>query len=123
MKPIVRVILAIGTTALGIAPIAAALGAKEWLRTQSAAAESVVSSHLDTVTKDNLNGSCYQVNQTIKGAKVELPDRVPASSCVVDPTKRYGYIAVIEGEVRILDAFTLKQVNSRASELLKTTTK
>ena len=119
MKPIVRCILAIGTTALGIAPIAAALGTKEFTRTQAAAAESLLNSRLTTVAQDALNQSCYTTATLTKGSEVRLPDSVPASSCITDGD-RYGFLGEINGHVRILEVFSAKSVASRKSDLLKT---
>ena len=119
MKPIVRIILAIGTTAMGIAPLTVDLGAKEFARASTTAAESLLNSRLTTVAQDDLNQSCYTTPTVSKGSEVRLPDSVPASSCITDGD-RYGFLGVINGHLRILEVFSAKTVSRRKSDLLKT---
>lgn len=78
----------------------------------------IKSGQLTTVAQDDLSRKCYTVASVAKGIEISLPDYVPASSCVTDGN-RFGLLAITNGRLRIVEAFTGKEVSARKSELLK----
>lgn len=120
MLPVVRCIISSAVFVASVAPIAVVWSHQEFGASRKQQAESTLDRRLDAVAKDYLAQACYTTTQVANGIVLQLPDPVPASSCVTDGS-RYGFIAVLDGKPRIFQVFPAPRVKARASELLTTT--
>lgn len=81
--------------------------------------ESLRLERLTTVAQNVMANKCYvDKTQISKGTIITLPDAIPASSCVKDD-RRFGFIGIVKGQVTVLEAFSLQEVESEKSNLVK----